>query len=213
MHVPPEISFHNLPERYRADAERVLADSIAHLDKLADLMSVRTAVELAQHGHRTGNRFRVRVQVTMPPHKELVVAHVAEQRNDPQSLTVLIRQVFRAMERQVKDAARRRRGDVKRHETDEMNLGIVVKLFPKDGYGFIKDVHTDEEIYVHEHAVIGGEFARLEEGTQVRYTASVGEEGPQASTVHIVEKPGVASGRQGQPAVSPPLGWSRRDQR
>jgi cold shock CspA family protein len=213
MHVSPELSFHNLPEHYREDARRVVESEVVRLDRLADLISCRTVVELSQHGHHTGNRFRVRVQVTMPPHKELVAAHEGEQRTEAQSLTVLIRQTFRAMERQIKAAAQKRRGDVKRHDTEEMNFGIVVRLYPKAGYAFIKDVRTEEEIYVHAHAVTGGDFARLEEGTQVRYTAVPGEDGPQASSVHLVEKPGVASGREGQPAISPPLGWSRRDQR
>ena len=213
MHVPPELSFHNLPAAYRDDAARVVATERARLERIADVISCRTAVELSQHGHRTGNRFRVRVQVTLPPHKELVAVREAEQRTEVASLNAMIRRAFRAMERQLKSATQRRRGDVKRHENDDQSFGIVVRLYPKAGYAFVKDIRTDQEIYVHEHAVTGGGFARLEEGTQVRYTAVAGDQGPQASSVHIVEKPGVASGREGRPAVAPPLGWSRRDQR
>jgi cold shock CspA family protein/ribosome-associated translation inhibitor RaiA len=212
MQVPPEISFHQLPEGYRVDARRVVTAEVARLERIADLISCRVAVEESQQRHRTGNRFRVRVEVSLPA-KDLVAVAEDEQRRDTQSLLVTIRQAFRAMERQVKAASHRRRGEVKRHDGEEMNLAIVVRLFPQAGYGFVKDVETEEEIYVHEHAVTGGDFGRLEEGTQVRYTAVTGEEGPQASSVHIVEKPGVASGREGSPSVEPPLGWSRRDRR
>ncbi len=214
MNIPLELSFHNLPEAYQGDAREVVRRELQRIERHADIMSCRVAVERPQHPHRTGNPFRVRVQVTMPPQKELVAVREATERTDTQSLLAAIRRAFRAADRQVKAAGRRRRGDVKRHEPPEMNLGIIVRLYPRDAYGFIKDLRSGEEIYMHEHAVTGGDFQRLEEGTQVRYTTSTeGDDGPQASTVHLVEKPGVASGRQGQPAVAPPEGWSRRDQR
>lgn len=213
MHVPLELSFHSLPDRYHDEARGIVANEVSRIERIADLISCRVAVEQPQHHSRTGNQFRVRVQVTLPAHKELIAVRTSEQRTETASLAVAVRRAFRAMERQVKATARRGRGEVKRHESADENLGIVVRLYPRAGYGFIKGLRDDEEVYVHEHAVVGGDFRRLEEGTQVRYTPSMGDEGPQASTVHIVEKPGVASGRQGRPAVTPPPGWTRRDRR
>ena len=213
MHVPLELSFHTLPDAYHDEARGIVTTELARIERIADIIGCQVAVEQPTHHSRTGDPFRVRVRVTLASHKELIAVRVSEHRTETPSLRTTIRRAFRAMERQVKSTSHRQRGDVKRHEDAEMNLAIVVRLYPEAGYGFIKDLKSGEEIYVHEHAVTSGDFHRLEEGTQVRYTSSMGDEGPQTSTVHLVEKPGVASGREGQPAVVPPAGWERRDQR
>ena len=42
--------------------------------------------------------------------------------------------------------------------------------------------------------MLQGDFPRLEIGTGVRFVEERGEEGPQASTVQIVDKPGARAG-------------------
>ncbi len=46
-------------------------------------------------------------------------------------------------------------------------------------------------LYFHKNSVLGDEFERLEPGTGVRYVEEQGEKGPQASTIQIMDKPGV----------------------
>ncbi|WP_431193420.1 hypothetical protein [Trichocoleus desertorum] len=41
----------------------------------------------------------------------------------------------------------------------------------------------------------------------MRFFVEDGEEGPQATTVKIVDKPGVTVGKSDQSLIEPPLGW------
>ena len=55
---------------------------------------------------------------------------------------------------------------------------------------------------------LNDDFDRLEPGTGVRYVEEAGAKGPQASTVQIVDKPGVKTPKaEGESPVEPPLGW------
>ena len=51
------------------------------------------------------------------------------------------------------------------------------------------------------------DFERLEIGTGVHFFLEQGDEGPQASTVKIVDKPGASVGKSEQTLIEPPLGW------
>ncbi len=53
-------------------------------------------------------------------------------------------------------------------------------------------------------------WERLELGTQVRFAESMGETGPQASTVQVVDKPGASEPRTDDSTVESPLGWEGR---
>jgi cold shock CspA family protein len=67
---------------------------------------------------------------------------------------------------------------------------------------------SDEiETHIHKNAVLHTDFERLEIGTGVRYFPSEGEEGPQASTVQIVDKPGSRASKVEEPHVEQPEGW------
>jgi cold shock CspA family protein len=82
----------------------------------------------------------------------------------------------------------------------------VYKLFPEEGYGFLK-TPDGREIYFHRNSVLNNEYDRLEIGTGVRFVAEVGEKGLQASTVLVVDKPGVRISKVKEPILEPPLGW------
>lgn len=61
--------------------------------------------------------------------------------------------------------------------------GVICKLFPQEGYGFILQ-EGGGEIYFHRNAVHGMEFVELEDGTEVSFNVGEGEKGPQATTVN-----------------------------
>ncbi|MEJ2428230.1 MAG: HPF/RaiA family ribosome-associated protein [Deltaproteobacteria bacterium] len=69
-------------------------------------------------------------------------------------------------------------------------VALVDKLFPEKDYGFLKTV-DGRVLYFHRNSVLADDFDRLEIGTGVRYVETMGDKGPQASTVQIVDKPGV----------------------
>jgi cold shock CspA family protein len=65
----------------------------------------------------------------------------------------------------------------------------VTRLFRNGGYGFINSLEG-REIYFHKNSLPAAEFNRLEIGTGVKWNEEEGENGPQATVVRIVDKPG-----------------------
>lgn len=63
--------------------------------------------------------------------------------------------------------------------------GVISKIFPDEGYGFIL-MDGGEEIYFHRNALHGLTFEQLEDGTEVAFDLEEGEKGPQAKTVNPV---------------------------
>jgi cold shock CspA family protein len=62
---------------------------------------------------------------------------------------------------------------------------IVSKIFPGEGYGFLRTVNG-REIYFHRNSLLNMEFEELKEGRGVRFFEEDGEKGPQASTVQVI---------------------------
>ena len=63
------------------------------------------------------------------------------------------------------------------------------------------------DVYFPEHSVLHGDFERLAVGTEVRFVEREGEQGPQASSVQVVSKPGVRVRESGPVAATAPRGW------
>ncbi len=114
----------------------------------------------------------------MPRNQIVVSRHHAE------NLAVAIREAFEATQRKLEEHSRKRRNDVKRHE--EVPQGKVTQLFSDDGYGFILD-DEGREIYFHRNSVLESGFDKLHTGSRVRFAEEQGHNGPQASTVFILD--------------------------
>lgn len=87
-------------------------------------------------------------------------------------------------------------------------VAIVTQIFPQEGYGFLRTVDEDREIYFHKNSVLHNDFERLTVGTGVRYVEEEGEKRPQATTVQIVNKPGVRTDKASETEVETLLGWN-----
>ncbi len=158
------------------------------------IVACRVAVEQPHRRHRQGKHFRVRVDLIVP-NGEIVVGrdppeHVAHE--DPR---IAVTETFRAVGRKLQDYVQRIRLDVKQH--DEPPSGRVVRVDKSGQFGFIETA-DGREIYFHAHSVLGGAFAHLSVGAQVRFVEESGEKGPQASTVSLVR-----TGRPAEPAAQP----------
>lgn len=156
------------------------------------ITSCRVVVEAPHRHSRKGKLYVVTVDVTVPG-AQLVVN--TEKRHHPshEDAYVAVRDAFNAMTRQLEDHARAARGDVKSHESTPS--GVVVKLF--EDHGFI-ETPLRGEIYFHRNSVVDGKFGELKEGEQVRFVATEGEKGLQATTVHPMTKQGApVAGEEG----------------
>jgi cold shock CspA family protein len=150
------------------------------------IVDCRAQVAAPHRHHRKGKLYTVRLQIFFPG-GSLWVNRGSALHHAHEDVYVAIRDAFAAANRRLQDKAGRRSGKVKHHEAAPH--GVVSRLFPRKGYGFIK-TPAGEEIYFHRNAVVGNAFARLKEGAEIRFAAAQGEsdKGPQATTVKLVGK-------------------------
>jgi len=204
MEVPPEITFRGVEKS--DEIETHILKRAAKLDDIhPGIISCRVTVEREQEHQRSGSPYRVRVIVRIPPNKELIGQHEPGEGKIDDRLQTAVTEAFNAVQRQLVKTKEMQQGKVKSAPEQEL-LGLVVRLFREEGYGFIRSV-DGREIYFHKNAVLHGGFERLEIGTGVRYFPSEGEQGPQASTVQIVDKPGSRASKVEDSHVEPPEGW------
>jgi cold shock CspA family protein/ribosome-associated translation inhibitor RaiA len=186
MQVPLRLTFRHVN---KTDAiEELIRKQAAKLERVCDhIVSCTIAVEKPQEHQRSGSPFRVRIDVTVPPEHELVVTREPGEGDLHEQLPTVIRDAFGAMRRQLKKLVDKQHGDVKSHPAQEV-AGLVARVFREQGYGFLKS--TDgREVYFHQNSLVNGDFDRLEVGDGVQWHEQEGENGPQASTVRLVQKP------------------------
>lgn len=202
MKVQTDVTYRNLE---KTDAiESLVAEKIAKLEKFCDYMSsCRVAVEKTHDRPDSGTPYRVRIDMTIPPSHELAVDRSPDVGTQYTPLETVIREAFEAARRQVVELVEKQRGEVKTHPQQEM-MAIVTKL--ESDHGFIKSVASGREVYFHKNSVISDDFDRLEVGTGVAYADEMGTNGPQATTVQIVNKPGTRAEKT-ETEVEQPMGW------
>lgn len=146
------------------------------------ITSCRIAVERPTgNHHQEGGPFRVRLDITVPG-SELVADKEA------QEVFAAVREAFDAAERQVEAFSDRQRSYVKTPVVPPE--GQVLRIFPEEGFGFIA-APDGREVYFHRNAVLDPPgFEKLAVGARVRFAEEQGLEGPQASTVSLVELEG-----------------------
>lgn len=207
MNTAPEISFHGVERN--EDIENLISQKVAKLERACGyISSCRVAVEQPPHHRRTGNPYRVRIELGVPPGHSVVVAHESAAGKTSAPLSAVIREAFEVSSRRLKKLVEVQRGAVKTHPEEQDSLALVYRLFPDEGYGFLKTLQGDE-LYFHRRSVLNDDFDRLALGTSVRFVDEEGEEGRQASTVEIMDKPGVRATTPAAPDApsQPPLGW------
>ncbi|WP_445157424.1 HPF/RaiA family ribosome-associated protein [Halomonas sp. E14] len=208
MQTPLEITYQHVSRSEWIDEYvRSRVAKLEHFSK--DIVSCRVVIEQTQNPHRTGNPYRALVEVTLPAKGELV-AEKTDKVVDPQvQLRPIIRNAFEAMEKQLKKQTAKRDGKVKQHFGDPLPpVAMVVRKFEADGYGFLKSV-SGQEYYFHRNAVLHDDFERLTVGTRVRFEPNEGDEGLQASSVQILDKPGVGGAVEGDEDLDMPAGWEQ----
>jgi cold shock CspA family protein/ribosome-associated translation inhibitor RaiA len=186
MQVPLNVTFRNVLKD--AATENLIRNQAAKLERVCDhIVSCRLAVEKPQEHQKSGNSFRVRIDVTVPPEHELVVTREAGEGDLHERLPTVIRDAFGAMRRRLRKLVEKQHGDIKSHPAQEVG-GLIIRLFRDKGYGFIKGANG-QEIYFHKNSLPGDEFDRLAIGTGVQWHEEQGDKGPQATTVRIIDKP------------------------
>jgi ribosomal subunit interface protein len=183
MQIPLQITFRNI--EHSDFIEAGIREKAEKLEQFVEHMtSCRVVVEAPHKHHNKGVIYRVKIDITLPG-KEIVVNHHSDEHHAHEDVYVAIRDAFDAARRQLEDYIRRQRGKVKRHETQPH--GQIKEIFPYENYGLIL-TSDNREIYFHRNSVVNEDFNKLETGMSVHFTEEMGEEGPQASSIHIEGK-------------------------
>jgi cold shock CspA family protein len=183
MEYPTQVVFHNMPS-----SEFIEKAALEKAEKLFALypkiIHCRVIIESPhQHSHQ-GQIYHVRV-ILKVPEEDIVVTRQPAQEAQHEDVYVALRDAFDAAKRRLRQYHGKIKRQVKHHE--EMPEGHVAKIFPQQGYGFVET--TDgREIYFDQNSVVDGDFSKVEVGQKARLTIELGEEGPQASSIHVKKK-------------------------
>jgi cold shock CspA family protein len=186
MTTPIEISHRGIDDQDTGAVDDRIRGLVAgKLEPVCSQMqSCRVAVERPNRHPRSGSGYRVRVDVTVPPAHEIAVTREPHQGSIHDDLDRVLLDAFGAARRRLKRLNETQQGRVKTHD-EQQAIAVVRKLM--DGYGFI-ETGNGREVYFHANSVLDTDFEDLDEGMTVHYTEETGAEGPQASTVRVVDR-------------------------
>jgi ribosome-associated translation inhibitor RaiA/cold shock CspA family protein len=186
MQIPAEIAFRNIESSDSAEA--VIRDHIARLERIYERMTTcRVRVEQRNQNASGSIPPVVRIEISVPGHGEIVVAHEAghlQRKFQAPDLQNAINEAFRIAEIRLskyKDKLTDRTiGET--HEAAQEFTGQIAELAPEKDHGFLM---TKEGglLYFHRNSVLSGDFDDLKRGDDVTYVEDMGDTGPIASKV------------------------------
>jgi ribosome-associated translation inhibitor RaiA len=120
MRSTPQIVWQNLSPSDTIEAK--IRQHIAKLEKIFDRLSdCRVVIEVPHRHHHQGNIYHLQINLTVPG-AELIVNRQPPAQQTHEDLHVAMRDAFESAERQLKEYAQQRRGEIKTHaggETDD----------------------------------------------------------------------------------------------
>lgn len=175
MKTPLQITYRDIERSDAIDAHiREKAEKLEmHFEPI---MSCRVVVEVPHQRKQQGKAFAVRIDIGVPG-AELVV-----NRERDEDIYVALRDAFDAARRQLEDYAQRLRRETKAHAREY--TGIVARLIPEEGYGFIRRA-DGTELYFHVDNLVNVGFDQLKAGDEVKFIEELASEGLQAKRVSV----------------------------
>ena len=175
----------NLP-RLLGGEPRIRSAIAKHMSQLEQRFGRITAgrvVLKAPGGHHRTGLYEVNIRLALPDGREVNVERTPQEDERQSDISFAISDAFKHARRQLQDQVRRMQGHLKEHEAEPS--GTVIRIDPSGEFGFLETA-DGREIYFHRNSVRDGSFEKLSVGTEVRFSEEPGDQGPQASTVHIV---------------------------
>ena len=152
MILPIQISFRNMAPSEAVEAR--VREEVSKLETFyKGIVRCRVVIELPHKHQQKGYPYHVRIDLTVPgadlvvkrePNLYSGLRHVESEKKSKsyevraahKDVFVVIRDAFKEARRQLQDYSRRMRGQTKIHTAQAS--GHVSKLFPEEGYGFLK---------------------------------------------------------------------------
>lgn len=190
MQKPVEISFHNLEPSKQAEA--AIREHIARLEAIYDRMTT-CRVRVDQRNRNPNGTIPpvVHIEISLPGRKDIVVAHEPDhlqRKFQTPDLHNAINEAFRIAEQRLarfKDKLKDH-GEQATHEAANEFRGQVAELTPEKDFGFLI---TKEGglLYFHRNSVLSGDFDSLHRGDNVTYVEEMGDTGPIAKKVRVMD--------------------------
>ena len=182
MEVPVQIDFQGCEDI--AGLRDKVRDRVNELDeRFGRVTAARVVVRAPSGHHKTGGLYEVGVHLTLPDGRMVHAERVptADERfGDP---AFAVGDAFRRARRQLQDEMRRMERQVKHHEPQP--TGRVVRIDDSGDFGFI-ETESGDEVYFHRNALLNAQGGRLRVGARVAFSEEMGREGPQASSVRLL---------------------------
>lgn len=188
MQVPLEISYHNIDKSQAAD--EAIRAHVADLEEIYDrITSCRVRVDRRADNANHSIPPVVRIELGIPGHKNIVVAHEPEylqRKYQSPDLYNAINEAFRIAEQQLHQLKEMRETNTRIASAagDLRFLGQVAEIYPLQDYGYLMN-KDGALLYFHRNAVLSGDFDYLVRGDEAYYVEDSGDTGPLAKKVWV----------------------------
>lgn len=162
--------------RWKTEIERRMAS----LQKVQDdLLHGRVTLMKNKHHKQLKNVAEAVVVLTLPGRRTITA------RKEAKTFEEAIRAAFNAIVIELRKFREKRAHTEVRTPPIPALRGVVSKVYPRKGYGFILQ-EGGGEVYFHENALHGLVFKEVEDGLEVVFEMEPGKKGLQATTVNPV---------------------------
>jgi hypothetical protein len=188
MQVPLEISYHNIKKSQAADDE-----IRAHVESLEEIYDRITSCRVRVDQRADNNNHTippvVRIELGIPGHKNLVVAHEPDhlqRKYQTPDLSNAIHEAFRIAERRLLDLKETRETETQTPAEggERRFLGQIAEVYPLKDHGFLMNKEGGL-LYFHRNSVLFGDFDYLTRGAEVYYVEEDGDTGPTAKKIWV----------------------------
>ena len=138
MRVPPEIAYRGIDKTPALEA--LIAEKIEKLEKFyTQISSCHLAIEKVHDHPEHGSPYRVRIDITVPEDREIVVDKSPDTGKQAQPLEALIRDAFDVANRQLKQMNEQQHNHKKTHvpgkkeiQLDQLEEEVAIKAPPAE---------------------------------------------------------------------------------
>jgi cold shock CspA family protein/ribosome-associated translation inhibitor RaiA len=162
----------SMAPRWKTEIERRIADLQSGHE---DVTHARVTLAKNRHHKKDARVAQATIVLTLPRRRTVTA------RKQDKTFEEAIRAAFTSVDIEL-ERYRAKRAARKTRPAAIPLRGVVCKLFPRSGYGFILQ-DGGGEVYFHRNAVRGTTFGELEDGMEVGFNVEAGEKGPQATAV------------------------------
>lgn len=165
----------------------IVREHVDRLEKLNDkVISCHVIISKPHRKHHQGNTYQVKLRIHLAG-TNIIIDKDPGKNHAHEDIRVTIRDAFLAAKRKVEDFSKIRSGLVK--EKVRPLHAKILRVLPAEDCGFVLS-EDQRELYFHRNALLNGKFDSLHPGQEVRFSETLGDNGPQISSMEVVGQSG-----------------------